>query len=642
MRLLITPDYGLSDIWHFNYPLKHLLSESIRIGKFPFWTDLVGNGFPIAAEGQIGAFSPVNWIMFGLFPMPLAFMVATLSTFFISAAGSYLFARALGLSRTMSLVGAAFASINGYAIVQMTHLNLLQSFAFIPWAFYFFERFAREKRLRHLLWLSMVFALMILVGYPQTMVNTLVMLLVAGFVRPTRTFLRLVFSIGASAVFALLLSAVQVLPLVELARESDTLAIAARQRFVHPLLPQHLVNIVHPFLFGNPSLGTYPFRGPGQPVFWENLLYIGVIPLLIFVVVLAKRNTIRDLKRETAVRSLIVISFVSLLLSLGKFTPFRYLFKIFPLSAMRVESRFLVFTHFGLAMLAAIALSRIVAVSKRGGVFIAIAAIHVVQVLWVFRFYHLFDREERWITPPEITQELPPSTRIVTVHQGNIWNNFAPDTHGWMGKQDGLVAARSTLGVNSNLIFGIRQLGVYAQQYPRRQRLIQLNMYGDDVLGEHVREVFGVTHLLNAETGDVRVISTDFSVPDVSTPSTITRVSGPEEALGRMAQESFQSGVEVLWESGRMPDEDERVIVVNRSFYPGWSAYLRDQKTPIYPVNINQQAVIVPKDAALSSLRFVFDPWSFKLGATVSLIAFGVWIVLMMKFRYNKHHAHRD
>jgi len=63
--MLVTPDYGLSDVWNFNYPLKNLLSESLKQGKIPFWTDMIGNGFPIAAEGQIGAFSPINWLVLG-------------------------------------------------------------------------------------------------------------------------------------------------------------------------------------------------------------------------------------------------------------------------------------------------------------------------------------------------------------------------------------------------------------------------------------------------------------------------------------------------------------------------------------------------------------------------------------------------
>lgn len=629
MKLLVTPDYDLSDIWHFNYPLKQLLSESLKQGQFPLWTDMIGIGFPIAAEGQIGAFSPINWIIFGVLPMPLAFMIALVSTFLITGVGMYFFAKTLGLSRSVSLVAASFSTVNGYFIAQMTHLNLLQSFMFIPWAFYFFERYAKEKRLKHLLWLSMIFAQMVLVGYPQTMVNTLLMLFIYCFVRPTRTFLRLIVPIGVSALFAVLLSAVQIVPLVELSRESDTMAVAARQRFVHPLLPSHLFNLIHPFLFGNPSLGTYPFRGAGQPVFWENLLYIGLFPLLIIILTVVVKGIRRKQKRSFQATGLVVVTFVSLLLSLGKLTPIGFLFKIFPLSATRVESRFLVFTQFGLAMLSAIALSRMAAISKRRGIIVGIAAIHVTQVLWVFRTYHAFGNAQEWLSPPDVAEQLPESARIVTLHQENVWGEFSPDKEGWTGKDRSLLDARSTLGANSNIIFGIRQLGVYAQQYPRRQRLIQLNLYRDDALGTHIRQVFGVTHLADAEDGNARVVPLSWTIPDVFEPSVLTRVSGPEEALGRMAQDSFQPGAEALWESDRLPREDENVVVINRSFYPGWKAYLENKKIPIYPVNINQQAVIVPKDASPSTLSFRYEPLSYKIGGAVSVISLIGWIIVV-------------
>ena len=134
MKLIATPDFGLSDIWHFNYPLKNLLSESLKSGRFPLWTDMVGNGFPITAEGQVGTFSPLNWIIFGLLPMPLAFMAAIAVSFVLLFAGGYLFSRALKLSRSVGILAGLFSSLSGYFIVQMTHLNLLQSFSFIPWA----------------------------------------------------------------------------------------------------------------------------------------------------------------------------------------------------------------------------------------------------------------------------------------------------------------------------------------------------------------------------------------------------------------------------------------------------------------------------------------------------------------------------
>lgn len=639
--MLVTPDYGLSDIWHFNFPLKQLLSDSLRSGKFPLWTDLVGNGFPIAAEGQIGAFSPLNWIIFGVIPMPLAFSIAIVFSFLILGLGAYFFTRALRLPRPLCVAAAVFSSVNGYFIVQATHLNLLQSFSFIPWAFLFTERLLERRRRRDVLLLGMVLTQMMLVGYPQTMVNAVFLLTVYALVRSPRRIVRNGLWIAFAVIIALLLSAVQIIPLFELVSQSDTVSAAARQRFVHPLRPIRLLTVFDPFLFGDPSKGTYPHRGPGQPVFWENLVYMGIVPLALIGVwfiqlILRGRVTIS----RSPLTAIGAVTIISLLLSLGDSTPLGVLFKIPPFSFTRVESRFLAVTHFGLGVLGVLWLSAKKKLSMKK-VVVALVVFHVVQIGWTFRRYHLFGSSEQWLEPPAIARSLPKDARVMTRHQENIWNRFAPDGGGWYGKKQELLDARSTVGANSNIIFSIRHVGVYAQQAPRRLVLIQRNMYGNDSLGQNIRRLYGVTHVLDAETGTVRVISVDAPVPDISIPVIITHVSGPEEALGRMAQNSFQPGIEALWESDRMPREDEQIVVMNRSFYPGWSAYLDEQNIPIYPVNINQQAAVIPKDAPLSSLRFVYDPWSYKIGGLISLISLGAWIVLFRKFRYNSNRVDR-
>jgi len=230
MKLIVTPDYGgLSDITHFNYPLKDLLSRSLKEFGLPLWTDQIGSGFPIAAEGQIGAFSPLNWIIFGILPMPLAFMTALLGTFLIAAIGSYLFARSLKLSKAASVAAALFASFNGYFIVQMTHLNLLQSFSFIPWVLLLSKRLAGSNWRMGLLWLSLVFSQMILVGYPQTFFYSAAMVIIYLVVLFRKKILGMLFKVAGACAIALLLSAVQVVPLVELVAQSiDSEAPVAR------------------------------------------------------------------------------------------------------------------------------------------------------------------------------------------------------------------------------------------------------------------------------------------------------------------------------------------------------------------------------------------------------------------------------
>ncbi|GAG46545.1 unnamed protein product, partial [marine sediment metagenome] len=53
--LFYTPDFGRSDIWNFNYPIKDFLARSLRSGQLPFWSKDVATGFPFLAEGRIQA-----------------------------------------------------------------------------------------------------------------------------------------------------------------------------------------------------------------------------------------------------------------------------------------------------------------------------------------------------------------------------------------------------------------------------------------------------------------------------------------------------------------------------------------------------------------------------------------------------------
>lgn len=635
--MIVTPDYNLSDIWHFNYPLKHLLGESFRQGKFPLWTDLIGNGFPIAAEGQIGAFSPFNWIIFGLFPMPLAFTIALISCFAILAMGSYWFGRLMGLTKLMAVTAAAFSAASGYFIVQITHLNLLQSFSFIPWTFFFVERWLSGGQRRNLWWLAMVSSQMILVGYPQTFINAYFLLLIYTVVRKIKSPIRYVFNLGLGGILAVGLAAVQVLPLVELVYSADTIGSAGRQRFIHPLPVGYLLNLLNPYINGNPATGTIAVHGAGYPVYWESLLYLGVIPLGILIIAswLGIKRLAMTSIGDNRYLGIFLVALASLLLAFGKSTPLGLIFKLPPLSFTRIESRFLAFVTWALGMLAALAINWLVRrfkVSKNllAPVTILLVMLHLVEIGWTFRGYHLYVDDKKWLSTPNAATLLPSGARILSFSQENMWSQISP-TYGWQGKQEQALRARETLGPNSNMVFGVRQLGAYAQQYPRRYDYIRHNMYRQDTLGENIRAVFGVTHILDASSGLVQIVPQNRIVPDIRIASRVVPVRDMDEALGRMNQETFSPRADVLWESPQMPVGGEQIVVVNRSFYPGWEAYLGKSQLKIYPVNINQQAVIVPININPAEVVFRYQPMAIRLGSLISLLSLGIWMLLMRR-----------
>ena len=638
--MLVTPDYGLSDIWNFNYPLKNLLSESLKQGKFPLWTDMIGNGFPIAAEGQIGAFSPVNWIIFGLFPMPQAFTAALFLTFVIAFVGSYLLMRKIGLSRVFSAAAALFASFNGYFIVQMTHLNLLQSFSFIPWTLLFTEKLITEKRLRPVLWLGFTMAQMILVGYPQTFINTLIILVVYSTIRNWGKKIPSLIKIMSGALIAILLSAIQLVPLFELVKQSDTLFAATNQRYIHPLPIKNLFSVFHPFIFGNPAQGTYSYYGKGWPIFWENLLYVGIIPILTLIIGMIKKGNSGITISLAAKKAIFAVFLVSLTLSLGKNTPAGLLFKIPPLSFTRIESRFLAFSNISFGLLSGLFLLKTLSgfsENLRTKTVVMIALLHIFQMAWTFHSYHLWGKDELWLNKPEFTKQLNYNSKIVTTGQEGLWKN-ADAYQGWEGKENIVRYAGKTLGPNSNMIFNIKQLGAYAQQYPRRFDTFRHFIYENDTLGKNLRSVFGVTNIIDASSGKIEVIENPSALPDIWTSSRIYPVKDIGEALGRMAQPDFIPG-EILWESETLPNENEKIVVFNRSWYPGWKAYVNGQQIKVYPANINQQAVIVPSLAALSEIALKYDPLSYKIGFIVTSATVIGWILIFLKTKQNPHEA---
>lgn len=59
------------------------------------------------------------------------------------------------------------------------------------------------------------------------------------------------------------------------------------------------------------------------------------------------------------------------------------------------------------------------------------------------------------------------------------------------------------------------------------------------------------------------------------------------------------------------------LLSVSDTYYPGWKAYIDGVKTPILKANYAFRAVYVPPGA--HTVRFIFDPLSFKIGLTVSI-----------------------
>src|SRR4030043_244974 len=124
-HLFFTPDFGRSDIWNFNYPLKDFLSESLKNGELPFWNKNIGTGFPVFAEGQVGALYLPNLILFGLLPTWLAWNINYLLMFIINGVGSYFFFLKQKCTKSSSLLAGLSFSLGSFFVVHIQHTNFI-------------------------------------------------------------------------------------------------------------------------------------------------------------------------------------------------------------------------------------------------------------------------------------------------------------------------------------------------------------------------------------------------------------------------------------------------------------------------------------------------------------------------------------
>jgi len=58
-----------TDILRLFYPFSVELARALNEGRLPLWTPNLLAGFPLLAEGQVGALYPINLLLYKFFPV---------------------------------------------------------------------------------------------------------------------------------------------------------------------------------------------------------------------------------------------------------------------------------------------------------------------------------------------------------------------------------------------------------------------------------------------------------------------------------------------------------------------------------------------------------------------------------------------
>lgn len=523
-RLFFTHDLSRSDLWHLHYPLKHFYAAELAEWRLPFWCPGVGGGFPLFAEGQVGALYPPNLLLFGLLPLPLAFNLSILTTAIVAATGAALFARQFGAGRTASLLAAVVFTFSAFMVTHVKHTNMTAAAAWLPWLLFLLDRFATTRRPRHLAGMAAVTAVMILAGHPQI---AYINLLLTGLYTPIawargECNWRIVGGAVAAVALGALLAMPQILPTRELVQQGARKGGLSFEQATHwDYDPAYLLTFVAPFHFGEPSTLT---ARPGEdrargfrPVadskhfYWEVVGYVGLLPLALALLALWPG---RGARRAVA---LLVLAAICLLIVLGRHGGLAALCHAYlpGFNAFRFPCRFLLPISLLLAVLAALGLTRLGAVvaNRRSWWRRAVPAVAVavcfLDLYLTFADHNPTIAASAWTTPPESVRDI---RRAEGEHTAPFrLAQFDPDRFvfincyrragGWNHHHADYEPAKQMVYADQNLLWGLDNLDFYHPLFPAASaRLLALYRMPDLARGlppnTRIASLFNVRYLL--------------------------------------------------------------------------------------------------------------------------------------------------
>jgi hypothetical protein len=343
------------DLATFFYPFRFIWVETARQGHFPFWNPYIKCGVPLFATIQPGVLYPLS-LPYLFLPLDLAFNWTIVIHFFLAGAFTYGLMRELGASPQGALAAALAFLFSGYLISVHNVLNTLLSVSWYPLAMWCGCRMVRTGLLRWASAAGVSLCCMFLGGGMEIVLLTFASLLLLCLyprVLPLKdeengpTLQRRLISLGLTLVIFLGLAMVQILPFLELYKQSHRYGgVHLGEAMLWSLAPRDLIYFLLPSLYG-------PTATPDHD--WKLQNYLKTIYVGPVVLGLAGYYFVRQGKRGLA---LLAAMGLAMVFALGGHTPLYPLFhRYFPLfSTLRYPVKFLFLFVFYLCLAAGLGL----------------------------------------------------------------------------------------------------------------------------------------------------------------------------------------------------------------------------------------------------------------------------------------------
>ncbi|MFC1536426.1 YfhO family protein [Pseudomonadota bacterium] len=244
-----------------------LQSLPAYLAGWQFWTPYLLNGFPVASDPTTMSFYPLLVIAQYL-SLPWNMFLA--SAYVIAAVGMHLWMFRLTRNHLASAVAGITFTISGFFLVHLQHVSMIHAAAWVPVMLYGIERIVQQEQREGALILTLGIAMSVLAGHPQLTLYGGVLVLLYGlytlFNLPSeRRVAALLYGVSA-VVCALLISALFLLPVAELASVSQRAKPDLEYFLSYSLNIRDIVYLFYPMLWGSHVESFYTFNYFGSEI----------------------------------------------------------------------------------------------------------------------------------------------------------------------------------------------------------------------------------------------------------------------------------------------------------------------------------------------------------------------------------------
>jgi hypothetical protein len=296
-------------LWH---PQVEAFVRAVAGGAWPLWNPSFAFGTPLLANPNSQVLYPFTWLNLVLRPWHV-YTIYVVGHVLMAAAGMYVLSRRLGTSRPGSALAAGAWAASGPLISLSSLWNHLAGAALLPWMLWLGVRAIDAPGVRSAVTWGASIALAVLAGSPE--MALLAHLAAAGYAAGADTPWR---SRGAvlagSGAVALLLSAAQWLPSLQLAHESVRWTQGAGQRAFWSVPPALLLSSLVPALPHDLPLRHEVRQAllEGREPYLASLHLGGTVLALALAALVSRRGRVE--------RWLAAVAVVALLVALGRHT----------------------------------------------------------------------------------------------------------------------------------------------------------------------------------------------------------------------------------------------------------------------------------------------------------------------------------